>query len=160
MRNLDVFLNKDLGVGADVNWGRMVPQATKQAQYNAESRCFPLHERCDFHSLTLDGRGLSLCLQEPPVDDQGEEAGDVPATAKGPVLGAPSGVVSDVAPPAAPPAPVPAGKPGRFVTDALGRRYPVEEFGFRIWRSSRPPGIPPEIWSTLNAEKKLSLIHI
>ena len=82
------------------------------------------------------------------MDDQEDAGGDVPVTAKGPVLGAPPDVVPDAAPPAAPPAPAPpapapAGEPDRFVADALGRRYRVDEFGFRIrpfapaaWRSS------------------------
>ena len=132
----------------------MAPQVAKQARHIPASLCFPLKERYDFHSLTLDGRELSLRLQEPPMGDQEDAGGDVPVTAEGPVLGAPPDVVPDVAPPAAPPAPVPAGEPDRFMADALGRRYPVDEFGFRIRRSSRPPGISPEIWNTLNAEKK------
>ena len=82
--DLDVFLSKDLGVGADVNWGRAMPQSTKQVRYNTESLCFPLRERYDFHNLTLDGRELSLRLQEPPMDEQEEARGDVPVTAKAP----------------------------------------------------------------------------
>ena len=71
MYDLGVFLNKDLGVGADVSWGCMVPQSTKQARYSADTLCFPLKERYDFHNLTLDGRELSLRLQEPPLDGAG-----------------------------------------------------------------------------------------
>ena len=73
MFGLGVFLSKDLGVGADVNWGRMVPQSTKQVRYSAETLCFPLKERYDFHNLTLDGRELSLRLQEPPLEGAGGE---------------------------------------------------------------------------------------
>ena len=31
IHDLDVFLNRDLGVSADVNWGRIAPQVTKQS---------------------------------------------------------------------------------------------------------------------------------
>ena len=79
--------------------------------------------RCAFrHNLTLDGCGLFLRLQDPPLEDQENAGGDVSATAKGPALGEPCAVVPDVGRPAAPPAPVPADEPARFATDALGRR--------------------------------------
>ena len=52
--------------------------------------------------------------------------------------------------------PVPTDSPvQRFATDALGRKYPVDEFGFRIFRKgSRPKGYPPEEWNRLNAAEK------
>ena len=136
----------------------MVPQSTQQARHIAEPLCFPLKERYNVNSSTLDGRELSLRVQEPPMDDQEDAGGDVPVTAEGPALGAPPDVVPDVAPPAALPAPAPAGEPDRFVADALGRRYPVDEFGLRVCRSPRPLGTPLEIWNTLSAEKKKAFI--
>ena len=94
-----------------------------------------------------------------------EDAGGVvsdtaqdPPAAHGPPLGAPQAVVPDEGPSAAPPDPAPAVTPARFVTDALGRRYPVDEFGFRIRKSTRPPGFPSEIWNTFNADKKKAVL--
>ena len=47
--------------------------------------------------------------------------------------------------------------PHDYVTDSLGRRYPVDKFGFRVRKSRRPEGFPPEEWNTLNnaAQKKV-----
>ena len=62
--------------------GRMVPQVTKQARRMPARLCFPLNERYDFRSLTLDGRELSLRLQDLPLEDRERAGGDVPVTAK------------------------------------------------------------------------------
>ncbi len=64
------------------------------------------------------------------------------------------------APPSAPPgggvSPVPA--PVRYETDAAGRRYPVDEFGMRIRKSTRPPGFPSADWNRLNAKQKAKVV--
>ena len=38
-----------------------------------------------------------------------------------------------------------------YVADAMGRMRPIDEFGFRIRKSTRPRGFPPEDWGKLNA---------
>ena len=52
-----------------------------------------------------------------------------------------------------PPAPdVPAMPEQRYTTDAIGRQYPIDEYGFRIYkRGNRPTAFPPEKWNTLSA---------
>ena len=53
---------------------------------------------------------------------------------------------------------IPHPMPQRYVEDAIGRRYPADEFGFRIRKSKRPPGFPPDEWNRMgNTQKKKTL---
>ena len=40
--DLDVFLSKDLGVGADVSWGRMAPQSSKTSAVQCRNIMLPV----------------------------------------------------------------------------------------------------------------------
>ena len=87
-------------------------------------------------------------MDDDVIDERGIPVALVPEI--GPVLAAPD-------PRSLPPVVVPEVL-HRYVTDSLGRRYAVDEFGFRVRKSSRPPGIPPEVWNSLNAERKRVMI--
>ena len=47
----------------------------------------------------------------------------------------------------------------RAVEDARGRHYPVDEYGFRLRKSTRPAGVPPEVWSKMNTKRKQEFIE-
>ena len=44
--------------------------------------------------------------------------------------------------------------PHGYVLDSLGRKYPIDEFGERVKKSSRIPGVPSAEWAKLTQKEK------
>ena len=111
--------------------------------------CFPLKAPYDQANLTLAGREASQRL------DGGDPLAPPPEALPDP----------EVRPPAFAPPPHPDSTPSGAVdppravrVDSLGRRYPVDEYGDVIRKSTRPKGVPSAAWNTLTPKQKADMI--
>ena len=120
------------------------------------SRClifFPLKARYDFHNYTLEGREAVHADEEPNFDlDYDPAPMPGPAVTDPPTGGTATGTdaVDDADD-------LPPGVHG-YVEDSLGRKHPIDEFGFRIRKSTRPKGFIPEEWNKLGSETKKKIL--
>ena len=165
MIDLEQFVEAGLSVAAEVDAHRMTPHITKQVRCrrNANhSHIFPLKARYDHCNLTLEGRvdahqsvHSSFDLL-PDADSSLVAHATAQASSSHEDSRAPSeshddeGEDRDKVMTALHP---------RTVVDARGRHYPVDEYGFRIRKSTRPAGVPPEVWSKMNAKRKQEFIE-
>ena len=56
------------------------------------------------------------------------------------------------------PSRIPEHVPGKYYYDRLGRRYPADETGQKIVRTTRPVGISTDGWRGLTASQRESII--
>jgi hypothetical protein len=162
--DMDVFVDKNLGIDAAETWGNIYHHITKRVD-PIKPVCFPMKKRYDYLNNTLEGMEL-LHKAESPTDLS-------PAVLPGPLVETPplvggvtaADVTTDAVTTTAAgsggvvvpdPALAPDDKsPHGYIRDRLGRRLKVDEFGYILRSTTRPKGVPVETWNKMgNAERK------
>ena len=155
--DLDSFCGKDLSANADRGqfwWGSW--HIVKQVKLSDKGIHFPLKERYDWFNTTLEGKEkhhdqIPVVLND--IRDREITEKEI-LTQEGPALYTPP-------PKSKNPNVLDAKFPYGYHTDSIGRKYPLDEFGNRVYKSRRPSFMPPEEWKVLSeSSKERILAHI